>query len=135
MRPTLRRICRTVVVTLTLVLLLAVIVFVRYNVDWPMRYELPAGYRGWVIVKYEDPTCPPMRSQGFYWVIRISPGGRACTSSETLHGWTYHRLEYVDPDGTRAVAPGRLISYGNKGGLLFIGTEEELRDSWRTVPR
>ena len=130
-------------VTLSAVIVLmliavAVVVFnlAKQGLSRPILYELPTGYRGWVEVYYESPTCPPERWRGLYRVIKISSSGRGCTSGFPPTGWAYHRPEYVDIDGTVTVPPLQLVSYSEqkKRYLIFVGTESELKGSWSTAP-
>ena len=117
----------------------------------PLRYELPAGYRGWVVIQYEDPACPPLQSKGIYLVIPIPPSGRACTSSPIPLGWRYTRYEYVSPDGTRRAIrwggwhPDQEIWAGSWAPVqqgvsfprssFFVGAETELLErGWATRP-
>jgi hypothetical protein len=107
--------------------------FLSQGVGRPIRWELPNGYRGWLVVEYEVPRCPPLLTSGMYFVIKPSSEGRACTSSPAPMGWRYHKYEYVHPDGARTIvrSVGHTdrqvwpITYGPAGNreLIFIGTE------------
>lgn len=130
-----RRVLRAIlilsgVLVLGVVALVAMVIF-RQGVGRPVRYELRPGYRGWVVVRYEDPACPPTRTQGIYLVIAVSASGRGCTPRSSSKGWVYYRAEYVRPDGTRAKAPLQPISYREETHeeVLFAGTEAELLNS------
>lgn len=70
-----------------------------------IEYEIPAAYRGWVVITYQTPGCPPLRRRGFTWVITLDAAGRACTSSEPERG--PHRPHYllVGADGSRVEIP------------------------------
>jgi hypothetical protein len=112
----------------------------------PSRYEIPAGYRGWVLVRYDEPTCPPLESRGLYLVIQIDASGMGCTSSDRPGGVRYVRYEYVADDGTRTPLPstgwgqgGQIwagaYSLTQKRAYFFVGSEEELKRSWGEQPR
>jgi hypothetical protein len=36
----------------------------------PIRWEIPAGYRGWVVVVHEHPACPTLRFAVCSWTCR-----------------------------------------------------------------
>jgi len=121
---------------LLLILSFLAIAISREQVSRPIRYELPPGYKGWVVVQFEDLSCPPPRTSGIYVEISISSSGRGCSPSPASKGWTYYRPEYVHSDGRRVRAPFRAISHNEekKRDLIFIGTDEELNNSWATAP-
>lgn len=121
------------------------------TVGRPIRYELPEGYRGWVVIQYQDPTCAPIRTEGIYLIITIPPSGRACTSDAIPRGWRYTRYDYVSPDGTRKTIPSsgwnpkREIWAGSWAPVqqgvtfprssFFVGTKAELEKSWPDRPQ
>lgn len=79
---------------------------VSFFLGWwgrPILCEMPAGYRGLVVVQYENSTCPPLPTKGIYKVIAVNAAGRSCTSSRMLSGFRYLRFEYVDSRGTQEV--------------------------------
>src|SRR5438445_5309840 len=48
----------------------------------PIFYKFPSDYRGWVVVEYANPSCPPLTSiRGINQVVEVPPSGRLCTSS------------------------------------------------------
>lgn len=46
----------------------------------PIAVNIPRDYQGWVILRYEDPLCPPYLRSQQYRVITVSPSGHGCTS-------------------------------------------------------
>jgi hypothetical protein len=127
-------------------LLLTFIGMVRQGVGRPVKWEFQPGYRGWVVVRYEDPTCPPLLTKGIFLVIPIPHSGRVCTVSPSVgDAWRYHRYVYVQPDGTQTV-----ISRGAKirseswtpvqqgikfpYQMFFVGTEDEIKKSRASRP-
>jgi len=109
-------------------------------------YEIPEGYRTWVVVTYQDPACPSLKTGGVYVVVPITPTGRAYTSDALpSRDWRYIRYEHIGPDGRRTP----IQSYRNAARQIwlnstmlfrsahegfpqkgfFIGTEEEVRKS------
>jgi hypothetical protein len=93
----------SVVIVLTGIAVLLAIAALAGALGRPLRWELPPGYRGWVVVRFGDPACPPLRGSGIYLVVPVTAGGRGCTSSPVPAGWRYYRYEYVGPDGIRTV--------------------------------
>ncbi len=111
--------------------LVALMIF-RLGVTRPTVYELHSGYRGWLQIRYEDRSCPPSSSRGVFQAIRVAANGHGCTSGPLPRGWHYQRATYLEPDGSRTVAPpvwplGH--SEQRKLVLVFVGTEEEFRAS------
>ena len=108
-----------------------VLFFAIGGVGRPILWEVPAGFRGWASIRYENPACAPLGVRGFFLVLSALPSGGGCTSSPTPRPvWRYFRLEYVHPDGTRSkgeLGSGHFTDMDKKMGFLFIGTEEELR--------
>src|SRR5712692_1276377 len=130
-----------------LVILLTVIVWAvaTGNLGRPILWQFTPGYRGWVVVEYENPACPPLVTEGVYLVIRVPASGRACTSSPIPVGWRYGRYEYVFEDGRRRVIPSSgwdsnseitllSVNFEKKLEFLFVGTKQELKESWKNLP-
>jgi hypothetical protein len=122
-----------------LVGLVVVVLYLAGEIGRPILYRLPDGYRGWAGIRYEDPRCPSLRTEGWYLVIAVGPDGRGCTSSPVPGGWRYRRYEYVYPDGRRRELSGpdeKVLLVGATGprkpnvGTLFVGSEGELKRSW-----
>jgi hypothetical protein len=127
-------------------LVTAVATVVIEGVGRPRLYEITSGYRGWVLVKYQDASCPPLASSGLYSVVTVPPSGRACTSSPTPAGWQYRKSESVNGDGSRSELQDlgwdkgsqiRFLGNSNDGGyeLFFVGTNDELSQSWGSKPK
>jgi Family of unknown function (DUF6843) len=107
----------------------------------PMRYEIPGGFKGWFVVQFEEPACPPLRSQGLFLVVSVLPSGNVCTSTSNPDGLVYYKFEYVFPDGKRERLrwndhgrPGTqvwLIGYdlGSKTEENFVGDENAMNRS------
>lgn len=81
--------CGTVLLVLAALLVLAI---ATDGISAPLRYELPDGYHGWVLIQYMEPACPPLVRDGIGEVLVVPEGGRACTSSPPREGW--HIAEY-----------------------------------------
>ncbi|PYU05793.1 MAG: hypothetical protein DMG33_09965 [Acidobacteria bacterium] len=121
-------------------------VMIHDGISRPVQVELPKGYRGWVVINYEDPSCPHLGRRGLFLVISISSSGHACTSESASKGWQYVRYESRDPEGR--VTEIRQSGWGG-GGLIwaesypdqmkverfFVGSEHELNSSWVSKPK
>jgi hypothetical protein len=124
-----------VLIGIGMVLLMAIVLvavfFALGGIGRPILWEVPAGYRGWASIRYEDPACPPLSTRGLFLVLSAIPDGHGCTSSRPPRPvWRYFRLEYVYPDGTRSrgkLSTGHFDDLDKKLGFFFVGTEEELR--------
>jgi hypothetical protein len=64
----------------------------------PTAYELPAGFTGWVTVKYEKPSAPPLEEVNGYYIIKISDSGFAETSSKIEDGWAQDKYYWLEDD-------------------------------------
>ncbi len=127
------------VVLLSLVgLILFNLLFVQ-GVGRPVVWELPAGYQGWVVVRYLDATCPPLPVRGIFLVVSVPPSGRVCMASTgLLDVWRGHSYVYLHPDGTRTPIPGtpspgevgirdKTADHDAQEERFFVGTEVQLR--------
>jgi hypothetical protein len=115
------------------------------GVGRPRLYEVPADYHGWVVVKYQDSSCQPLKSSGLYSVVTIPASGRACTSSPVPAGWHYRKSEAVTSNGARTELQDlgwdkgsqiRFLGHSNESAyeLFFVGTNDELNRSWGSKP-
>ena len=133
-------------IAITLVSVVLAVGIYKRVIGFPESYELPPGYKGWLLIEFENPSCPRLAWRWGFRVIHLGPGGRACTSSRSPLGWHYERYEYVGPDGART----RLRSSGwetdrevwpitcgpdGRRCTTFIGTREELSHSGSRMPR
>lgn len=83
----------------------------------PEWIEIPAGYRGYIVLQYSDPGCPALERRDGYEVIRFGGDGRACTSDISEEGAAKDRLFYVYEDGSRVE-----LNYQDAGfGSMFGG--------------
>jgi hypothetical protein len=104
-----------------------------------LSWEIPAGFTGWVRVKYSDPACARQGKDWFRQVIRVAPDGTACTDLD-LNATTINDYFRINETGER-VSEIRETHWG-EGGLVwggkidlevqqreyFVGTEVEFRD-------
>jgi hypothetical protein len=106
----------------------------RLGITRPTVYELSSGYRGWLVISYENLTCPRPSTRGLYQVVRVAVDGRGCTSGAMPRGWHCQRAEYMGPNGVRAVALS-VWPLGHSDArevvVVFVGTEDEFRNSPR----
>lgn len=114
----------------------------------PERWEFPAELRGWVVVQYNNASCPPLSGDGIYLVVSVPISGFLCTSSDPPQGWVYARYTSVDPDEQTARIPAgdnggprnivMVWELGTEGDgsrqYYFIGTRDELDQSWDEKP-
>jgi uncharacterized protein DUF6843 len=113
----------------------------------PMGYELPEGFKGWLTIRFADPTCPPLRSQGIFLMVSVPTSGRVCTSTSHPDGWIYYRFVYLHSDGSKTSVPLRsgstlpqkvyvwLVAYLRDCNWEedWVGTNEEA-DHWGSPP-
>jgi hypothetical protein len=114
--------------------ILVVLIVEKVGVTRPTVYELPNGYRGWLQIRYEDPTCPPLATHVLFQSIRVASDGRGCTSGPMPRGFHYQWAKYLRADGSQEAAPSAWPlghSDQRKLVLVFIGSEDEFRTSPR----
>ncbi len=108
------------------------------RIRYGLLYEFPAGFKGWSLIVFDVPSCPPLTEKDRYIVISFPPSGRTCTSNPFPQGWRQLRFEYVHPDGRRSEIDRRMnissmsSNYGVTrfpNELIFVGTEEELKQT------
>lgn len=104
-----------------------------------IRYEIPAGYRGWVQVEVGNQHCPSSVHLGRFRIYRVDAKGHGCTSDLAPEGWRIVKYNYVLPDGARQELPttgwgnGGMI-WGENYGVLptrtafFVGTEQQFHN-------
>jgi len=114
----------------------------------PERWEIPAGYQGWIVVRYDDPACPPATTDGLYRVLRVSTAGRVCTSSSPGKPLSiqYSKYVYVSRNGAQASLPE---GDWNRSGIqaweigydpvahvewIYIGTVKQVKSSGPEPP-
>jgi hypothetical protein len=109
-----------------------------------IRYEIPGGFKGWLLVRWDDQRCLPLRRQGMFLLLSFPRSDVACTSTPRFANLTYLRFEYVFPDGTRQSLrwnehgkPGTqvwLLGYSeqDKSDEIFVGDEHE---DWNRYPK
>jgi hypothetical protein len=133
---------------------LAVLLFVSFGGgERPVRYLIPAGFRGWVLVEYENPACPPLRTEGLWLAVPVRPTGYGCTSSPSqFRAEHFVAYDYVSPDGRRV--PIRATFKGGGDGIwdefyydkgqnvsgrplegFFVGSEQEYDRGLAAEPR
>lgn len=67
----------------------------------PCRYDLPAGFTGWIVVRFAVEGAPPLPIEEARRVFRIPAGGYLETSSPQEAGILDHAYAYVDAAGRR----------------------------------
>ena len=61
-------------------------------------FDVPAGYVGWVTVKFEDSSCA---SKGWFLErIQVTPDGKGCAPFQYPDGWHADFVVYANADGS-----------------------------------
>jgi hypothetical protein len=122
-----------------LVMLICGVIF--RQIGRPMLYEIPIGYKGWVVIQYENASCPSLPVRGIRLVVSVPGSGRVCTSTTAPQGYSHVRFEYLSPGGSRrslSLGSGSnpngeawLLSYSpdDKSEIDFIGSKAEMENS------
>lgn len=115
----------------------------------PVRYEIPADVKGWVVVDYGRPDCAPLTRDGLTYVVVIAKGNRTCTSTEIPRGWKLARFLRVDGNHKTELASSgdtaarmiwawathELVDKPNSTReIFFVGSEAELKAAWSKQP-
>jgi hypothetical protein len=129
------------------VVALAGLLVATQTVTLDRRYEIPASYRGWVVIEHLAPDCPPLRQDAGALVFPVDARGCGCTSNEAPKGFSRWTYVAIASDGTRTELPqtdrggGALIWASSSGSSsarshpweqFFIGTEDELQQAGRS---
>jgi hypothetical protein len=77
-------------------------------------YEVPARYRGWIEIDYENAACKPLPVESAKRIVRVGANGRACTSSRYEEGWAADEFYFVGSSRT----PIRVTASGG-GGFVW----------------
>ncbi len=116
-------------------------------------WELPQGYRGWVLVEEANPKCPPAKFTFTTVIFNIDSTGHACTSTslpkspQFLTFWEIdskgqkHELRTGSPGGrgqiwgfNDAQASNELVKI-REASEFFVGTEQEFQNAQQTRPK
>lgn len=126
-------------------------------------YEIPDGFRGWVMIEYSSPAChAPIDYRGRT-VIPVSKGGTGCSSRSRAEGWISSAVRYAGQSGPSITngagggegQPARLLEgqdpqtvfvwwgmgwtcedSGLQVQTFFVGTTDEYnknRDAWQNL--
>jgi hypothetical protein len=131
---------------LALLVVLLCIFLTAFNPKLPLMYKIADGYKGWAIVRYEDPSCAPIQRENIFFVISVPSSGVGCTSSALKPGWRISFYEYVS--GAKVIRRLPQSVWGGNGEIwaafgipdkhsesFFVGTEQELQKSWSSRPK
>ena len=118
-------------------LLLALLVLHSYVI----YFDIPAGYVGWVSVRFQDQTC--QHESTFLRRVRVTSDGKACAPFPYPSGWHGELMIYANGDGSRRKIPLGLGAPNTPIGVdpasniyvFFVGTEAELARSWNSEPK
>ncbi len=109
----------------------------------PFIFEIPAGYKGWVSVRFFEGSCPELptegETEGDKMLVKLPATGRLCTISPLGFGKAADEYYYVDASGNRTDAAGDIqqehvaIEGASPNKQIyerfFVGTAEELKKS------
>ncbi len=105
----------------------------------PFIFEIPAGYKGWVSVRFFEGSCPELPVEGDKMLVKLPATGRLCTISPLGFGKAADEYYYVDASGNRTDAAGDILQehVAIEGASphkqiyerFFVGTAEELKTS------
>lgn len=84
-----------------------------YRSRTPSVYEVPEGFKGWVLIRVERPECPPIPFENGKLVFRIPASGVLCTSSALEIGWAKDEYYFVGKSRTPIPSTG----WGGGGGV------------------
>lgn len=112
---------KLLVILIALPLVLFFVLEMRFFVDYlrsrrtPNVFLLPDNHTGWVIIKYDDPACPPLIEEDGVLIYQITTGS-FCTSSSYQGGWAEDGFYY-------AMQTGPNLASNPQGGANHIWHE------------
>jgi len=89
----------------------------------PSIYELPEGYRGWVLIRFEGPGCDATPVDRDSPVFRIPSDGVLCTSSPLRADSDWEADEYYFVGAERTAIPAETRAADGPKIRLFATTE------------
>ncbi|MCB9230330.1 MAG: hypothetical protein H6581_01590 [Bacteroidia bacterium] len=114
-----------------LTLLAGLVLYVFFSKRPDRHFVVPAGYEGWVTIRYEKPDASPFPLENGAIMIRVSDSGYAETSDRYMKGWGRDEfftlengkeipLEYSRKEGVERVfrVHHRLAEYKNWDDLI-----------------
>lgn len=94
----------------------------------PLQFEIPNGYRGYVVLQYALASCAVLPRREGYTVIRFGDDGRACTSETTVETTLQDRAYYVEPSGEHTRDAGRAAE-----NIIFAVTFEQRQEATHRI--
>jgi hypothetical protein len=108
---------------------LILVIVLTQGVARPMIWEIPAGYQGWVLVQFDETSCPPPRAEGIFEVLVVGADGRACVSSGPPHGWQYVRYVAVGSTGKNDIDRSTVTPWAVNNEMhrktLYVGSRDQ----------
>jgi len=104
----------------------------------PCVYEIPEGFKGWVLIEHGKPECPPVPVEAGKRIYRVPSSGRLCVR-DSIEYEKFAKDEYYFVGAARIAIP---VAHSGHDGLVrgegvggpeghtfdhfFVGTEREL---------
>src|SRR5580765_2828566 len=92
-------VCRILGTVVALFALAIGIAVYKGKLAGPISWRFPQGYRGWVVMEFQNPHCQPLAKEGPWLIMPVAASGRSCTSTQIPEGWRYTQYHYVDSQG------------------------------------
>ncbi|MFN8521636.1 MAG: hypothetical protein U0821_00830 [Chloroflexota bacterium] len=81
---------------------LSMVMLVLVSIGWPIRFDVPGSFVGGAQVRLDDPGCPRIGRDGWFYVIVLDERGTGCVNGFDLGGkWRVYRYEAICSDGSR----------------------------------
>jgi hypothetical protein len=118
---------------------LVVVLAAAFALGRPIEWIFPGAEAGWVMVQFNNPSCPPLQTKGVFWVVDVPEQKSTCTSTPLPRGLKYFRFEARQNGATLRLRWGESVwpvTYKEDSGwyLLFVGGKEKFNHSG-TMPR
>ena len=75
----------------------------------PRHYILPAGYEGWVTVRFEKPNAAALPKEDGAEIVRIPENGVLETSSRLVDGWARDKFFEAGGNGLKEIPRGETV--------------------------
>jgi hypothetical protein len=102
---------------------------------------IPAGFKGWVILRYGLSAEPALEHEGVKTLVKVPGSGSLSTSSDRSNGYGIDDYYFVGPDGNRAkissdtdgckeqepcVQQFEFVTSPAKTTIFFVGQRQDL---------
>jgi hypothetical protein len=94
-------------------------------------FEIPSGYRGWVVIERANPKCRPAVLTFTSVVLKVDPSGHGCASTPLPKGPQHMRFGDLDSQGHKRELR---LGYPGNGGQIWDYSSGGMSSSDESLP-